>query len=203
MTKINLLPWRQERRAQRQKEYLTVLGLSGLVAAAVAFGVITYYDGLIANQNDRNAYLTAEIQALDAKIAEIAELEKKRDHLLNRKQVIEQLQANRSQMVHLFDQLVRTIPEGVRLSSIKQNGESLTLDGMAQSNARVASYMRSLEGSGWMTAPDVSIIEAKGTDKLMPYQFTLSVTLTKPKPKTDPAAAPAVTDQAAAQGGAP
>ena len=203
MTKINLLPWRQERRAQRQKEYLTVLGLSGLVAAAVAFGVITYYDGLIANQNDRNAFLTAEIQALDAKIAEIAELEKKRDHLLNRKQVIEQLQANRSQMVHLFDQLVRTIPEGVRLNSIKQNGESLTLDGMAQSNARVASYMRSLEGSGWMTAPDVSIIEAKGTDKLMPYQFTLSVTLTKPKPKTDPAAAPAVTDQAAAQGGAP
>lgn len=203
MTKINLLPWRQERRAQRQKEYLTVLGLSGLVAAAVAFGVITYYDGRIANQNDRNAFLTAEIQALDAKIAEIAELEKKRDHLLNRKQVIEQLQANRSQMVHLFDQLVRTIPEGVRLSSIKQNGESLTLDGMAQSNARVASYMRSLEGSGWMTAPDVSIIEAKGTDKLMPYQFTLSVTLTKPKPKTDPAAAPAVTDQAAAQGGAP
>ena len=203
MTKINLLPWRQERRAQRQKEYLTVLGLSGLVAAAVAFGVITYYDGLIVNQNDRNAFLTAEIQALDAKIAEIAELEKKRDHLLNRKQVIEQLQANRSQMVHLFDQLVRTIPEGVRLNSIKQNGESLTLDGMAQSNARVASYMRSLEGSGWMTAPDVSIIEAKGTDKLMPYQFTLSVTLTKPKPKTDPAAAPAVTDQAAAQGGAP
>jgi type IV pilus assembly protein PilN len=197
MTKINLLPWRQERRAQRQKEYLTVLGMSGLVAAAVAFGVITYYDGLIANQNDRNAFLTAEIQALDAKIAEIAELEKKRDHLLNRKQVIEQLQANRSQMVHLFDQLVRTIPDGVRLSSIKQNGESLSLDGFAQSNARVASYMRSLEGSGWMTAPDVSIIEAKGSDKLMPYQFTLSVTLTKPKPKTDPAA------PAAPQGGAP
>jgi len=203
MTKINLLPWRQERRAQRQKEYLTVLGLSGLVAAAVAFGVITYFDGLIANQNDRNAFLTAEIQALDAKIAEIAELEKKRDHLLNRKQVIEQLQANRSQMVHLFDQLVRTIPEGVRLSSIKQNGESLTLDGMAQSNARVASYMRSLEGSGWMTSPDVSIIEAKGTDKLMPYQFTLSVTLTKPKPKADPAAPAPVADQAAPQGGAP
>jgi type IV pilus assembly protein PilN len=202
MTKINLLPWRQERRAQRQKEYLTVLGMSGLVAAAVAFGVITYYDGLIANQNDRNAFLTAEIQALDAKIAEIAELEKKRDHLLNRKQVIEQLQANRSQMVHLFDQLVRTIPDGVRLSSIKQNGESLSLDGFAQSNARVASYMRSLEGSGWMTAPDVSIIEAKGSDKLMPYQFTLSVTLTKPKPKTDPAA-PAVADPAAPQGGAP
>ena len=203
MTKINLLPWRQERRAQRQKEYLTVLGLSGLVAAAVAFGVITYFDGLIANQNDRNAFLTAEIQALDAKIAEIAELEKKRDHLLNRKQVIEQLQANRSQMVHLFDQLVRTIPEGVRLSSIKQNGESLTLDGMAQSSARVASYMRSLEGSGWMTSPDVSIIEAKGTDKLMPYQFTLSVTLTKPKPKADPAAPAPVADQAAPQGGAP
>jgi type IV pilus assembly protein PilN len=204
MTKINLLPWRQERRAQRQKEYLTILGATGLLAAAVAFGVIKYYDGLIANQNDRNAYLTEEIKALEVKIAEIAELEKKRDHLLNRKQVIEQLQANRSQMVHLFDQLVRTIPEGVKLNTIKQNGESLTLDGVAQSSARVASYMRSLEGSGWMTAPDVSIIEAKGADKLLPFQFTLSVTLTKPKPKTDPAAAPEAPAQpAAAPGGAP
>lgn len=181
MTKINLLPWRQERRAQRQKEYLVVLGMSGLFAALIAFGVVYYFDVLIANQNDRNTYLQTEIQALDARIAEIAELEKKRNHLLNRKQVIEQLQANRSQMVHLFDQLVRTIPEGVRLDSIKQAGDKLTLAGVAQSNARVASYMRALEGSGWMTAPDVSIIEAKGADKLFPYQFSLTVTLTKPK----------------------
>jgi type IV pilus assembly protein PilN len=185
MTRINLLPWRQERRAQRQKEYLSVLAITGLVAAGIAFGVIKYYDGLIANQNDRNNYLTTEIKQLDQKIKEIEGLEKKRAHLLNRKQVIEQLQADRSQMVHLFDQLVRTIPEGIRLNSIKQAGTTLTLDGISQSNARVASYMRSLESSGWMSSPEVSIIEAKGADKLMPYQFTLKVNLTKPKPKKD------------------
>jgi type IV pilus assembly protein PilN len=189
MTRINLLPWRQERRAQRQKEYLTVLAITGLVAAGIAFGVIKYYDGLIANQNDRNNYLTAEIKQLDQKIKEIEDLEKKRAHLLNRKQVIEQLQADRSQMVHLFDQLVRTIPEGIRLNSIKQAGTTLTLDGISQSNARVASYMRSLETSGWMSGPEVSIIEAKGADKLMPYQFTLKVNLTKPKPKKEGEAA--------------
>ncbi len=185
MTRINLLPWRQERRAQRQKEYLTVLGMSGLLAAVVAFGVVKYYDGLIENQNDRNNYLKAEITQLDLKIKEIEDLEKKRAHLLNRKQVIEQLQADRSQMVHLFDQLVRTIPEGIRLNTIKQSGNVLTLDGISQSNARVASYMRALEASGWMSNPEVSIIEAKGEDKLMPYEFTLKVTLVKPKPKDD------------------
>lgn len=185
MTRINLLPWRQERRAQRQKEYLTVLGMSGLLAAAVAFGVVKYYDGLIENQNDRNNYLKAEITQLDRKIKEIEDLEKKRAHLLNRKQVIEQLQADRSQMVHLFDQLVRTIPEGIRLNTIKQSGTVLTLDGISQSNARVASYMRALEASGWMSNPEVSIIEAKGEDKLMPYEFTLKVTLVKPKPKKE------------------
>src|SRR5690606_15338206 len=137
----------------------------------------------IANQNDRNNYLKTEITQLDRKIKEIEDLEKKRAHLLNRKQVIEQLQADRSQMVHLFDQLVRTFPEGSSINSIKQAGTTLTLDGISQSNARVASYMRALEGSGWMTRPEVSIIEAKeGADKLMPYQFTLKVTLTKPKP---------------------
>ncbi|GIX34555.1 MAG: fimbrial protein [Lysobacteraceae bacterium] len=181
MTRINLLPWRQERRAQRQKEYLTVLGLSGLFAILVAFGVIQYHNALIENQTRRNDLLKNEIAQLDQKLKEIENLEKKREHLLNRKQVIEQLQADRSQMVHLFDQLVRTIPDGVRLTSIKQSGDSLTLEGLSQSNARVASYMRALESSGWMSNPQVTIIEAKSTDKLLPYQFTLTVTLTKPK----------------------
>jgi type IV pilus assembly protein PilN len=103
-------------------------------------------------------------------------------------------------MVHLFDELVRTIPDGVRLNSIKQTGEKLTLDGVAQSNARVSSYMLELEDSGWMTAPDLSIIEAKGTDKSMPYQFALTVTLKKPKKEGE--AEDEVADDAAA-GGAP
>ncbi len=181
MAKINLLPWRQERRKQRQKEFLSLLGVSAVFAVVAAFGVIKYFDTLIENQEGRNGYLRTEITALDARITEIEGLEKKRAALLARKQVIEQLQANRSQMVHLFDELVRTLPDGVRLNSIRQTGTQLTLEGVAQSNARVSSYMRNLERSGWMRNPDLSVIEAKGGDKALPYQFNLRVTLTKPK----------------------
>src|SRR5690606_37859644 len=92
----------------------------------------------------------------------------------------EQLQADRSQIVHLIDELVRTIPEGVRVTSIERNGAQLILDGVTQSNARVSSYMRNLQASGWIKNPDLKIIEAAGRDRSMPYQFTLSVTLTKP-----------------------
>ena len=99
--------------------------------------------------------------------------------------MIEQLQANRSQMVHLFDQLVRTIPDGVILTSIKQEGDKLTLEGRSQSNARVSTYMRQLEGSGWMTKPDLSVIEAKAGDAGLPYAFTLSVLLANPNAPKD------------------
>jgi type IV pilus assembly protein PilN len=180
MAKINLLPWRADRRKQRQTEYFTVLGLTAAAAALVAFGVVSYVGSLIDNQNARNAYLTTEIQALEVKIKEIEELDLQKSRLLARKQVIEQLQANRSQMVHLFDELVRTIPEGVKLASIKQAGELLTLDGTAQSNARVSSYMRNIEASEWMKQPDLTIIEAKGDDASMPYTFTLKATMSKP-----------------------
>jgi type IV pilus assembly protein PilN len=181
MAKINLLPWRLERRKQRQKEFYSMLIGAAILAVVVAFGVVQYFDHLIETQNRRNAALTSEIAQLDEKIKEIEELDKKKAQLLARKDVIEQLQANRSQMVHLFDELVRTIPDGVRLNSIKQAGDELTLDGVAQSNARVSSYMRALEGSGWMTNPDLSIIEAKGGDKAMPFVFALKVKLIKPK----------------------
>lgn len=181
MAKINLLPWRLERRKQRQKEFYTMLGATAFAALLIAFGVVKYFDALIENQNGRNTYLKNEIAQLDIKIKEIEELDKKKAGLLARKQVIEQLQASRSQMVHLFDELVRTIPDGVRLASIKQNGQVLTLEGVTQSNARVSSYMRALERSGWMSSPDLSIIEAKGTEKAMPYAFTLKVNLIQPK----------------------
>jgi type IV pilus assembly protein PilN len=180
MARINLLPWRAERRKQRQNEFYMLLGGAAVLALLLAFGIVKYFDAEIAGQNSRNAFLQQQITALDAKIKEIEELERTEARLLARKQVIEQLQANRSQMVHLFDELVRTIPEGVKLTSIKQNGATLTLDGVTQSNARVSSYMRNLESSGWMKNPELSIIEAKGGDRSMPYQFKLTVTMTKP-----------------------
>lgn len=203
MAKINLLPWRLERRKQRQKEFYTMLGATAFAALLVAFGVVKYFDSLIENQNGRNQYLTAEIAALDVKIKEIEELDKKKAGLLARKQVIEQLQASRSQMVHLFDELVRTIPDGVRLASIKQNGNILTLEGLTQSNARVSSYMRALEGSGWMRSPDLSIIEAKGTEKAMPYAFTLKVELIQPKAEGETEEGLDGVDAVSQTGGAP
>lgn len=181
MAKINLLPWRAERRQQRQKQFYTLLGVVAVAAVLAVFGVKTYYDSLIEAQQARNNYLQNEIKLVDAKIKEIDELDRKRANLLQRKQVIEELQASRSLMVHLFDELVRTIPEGVRLSSIKQAGTVLTLEGLTQSNARVSSYIRALENSGWMARPDLSIIEAKGGDRNMPYIFNLKVNLVQPK----------------------
>lgn len=180
MAKVNLLPWRAERRKVRQREFYTLLGAAAIASLLIGFLVSYYYSEQIDGQNKRNAYLTDQITLLDAKIKEIQLLDQEKDKLLRRKEVIEQLQANRSQMVHLFDELVRTIPEGVRLTSIKQDGDKLTLEGQSQSNARVSAYMRNIEASGWMTNPDLSVIEAKGDDKTLPYAFSLTLTLTKP-----------------------
>lgn len=185
MARINLLPWRAERRKHRQKEFLTMLGLSAAVAAFLAFLIISYYSAQISGQNDRNSYLQDQIAKVDLQIKEIDALDDKKRRLLARKEVIEQLQANRSQMVHLFDSLVRTIPDGVILTSLKQEGDKLTIEGRSQSNARVSSYMRTLEGSGWMTNPDLSIIEAKAGDPGLPYVFTLSVLLANPNAPKD------------------
>lgn len=180
MARINLLPWRAERRKQRQREFTMMLGLGALAGVFLWFLVNTYYNNQINGQNERNKYLQDQITQVDAKIKEIEELDKKKGRLLARKQVIEELQANRSQMVHLFDSLVRTIPDGVSLTSIKQEGDRLTLEGRSQSNARVSTYMRNLEGSGWMTKPELSVIEAKEGDPGLPYVFTLAVTLANP-----------------------
>lgn len=186
MARINLLPWRAERRKARQKEFGVMLGLAALAGILLTLLIVTIYNGRIAGQEARNQYLRDEITKVDAQIKEIDELDKKKSKLLARKEVIEQLQANRSQMVHLFDSLVRTIPDGVTLTSIKQEGEILTLNGRSQSNARVSTYMRNLEGSGWMTNPDLNIIEAKEGKPGLPYEFNLKVKLANPNaPKDD------------------
>ena len=185
MARINLLPWRAERRKQRQKEFSILLGLSALGAVLLSFLMVGYYNAQISGQNERNQYLTDQIAQVQKQIDEIKLLDEKKAKLLARKEIIEKLQANRSQMVHLFDSLVRTIPDGVILTSIKQDEDTLTLEGRAQSNARVSTYMRNLEGSGWMTKPDLSIIEAKGEDKALPNMFKLSVKLSNPNAPKD------------------
>ncbi|PPU03034.1 fimbrial protein [Xanthomonas arboricola pv. juglandis] len=212
MARINLLPWRAERRKAREREFYSMLGFAALGGVLLSVLIWFYYDAQISGQTERNAFLTAEIDKVKAQNEEIKELDKKKDRLLARKKVIEELQANRSQMVHLFDSLVRTIPDGVALTNIKQDGDILTLEGRSQSNARVSTYMRNLEGSGWMTNPDLSIIEAKSQDKAgqpagspmdtktLPYVFTLKVKLANPNEADKDGTAPA---DAQAPGAAP
>jgi type IV pilus assembly protein PilN len=185
MAKINLLPWRAERRKQRLQEFYTMLGVAGVAGVLVSLLIVVYYMGQIDAQNNRNAYLSDQIKLLDKQIAEIAELDKKKAGLLKRKQVIEELQASRSQMVHLFDELARTIADGTQITSLAQNGNDLTLLGRAQSNARVSSYMRNLDASGWMGNPDLNIIELRGSDPALPNEFSLKVKLKNPNEAKD------------------
>ena len=181
MARINLLPWRAERRKQRQKEFMTMLGATALGAVLLSFLIVNYCSRQIDGENTRISFVKDRIAEVDKQIKEIEELDQKKAKLLARKEVIEQLQSNRSQMVHLFDSLVRTIPDGVVLTSLKQDGDKLTLEGRSQSNARVSTYMRNLEGAGWMTKPELSIIEAKGGDDPgLPYTYKLTVTLANP-----------------------
>ena len=183
MARINLLPWRAERRKQREREFYIQLGSAAIAAILFVLLWMTWMDHRISNQNERNDYLQGEIKQLDERIAKIKDLEKVRERLLARKQIIEQLQANRSQMVHLFDELVKTIPASARLSGLKQTGESMSLDGVAQSNASVAEYMRNLEASPWMGHADLRKTENTHGDSRMPYVFGLDVALSKPKPE--------------------
>lgn len=181
MARINLLPWREERRKLRQNEFYAILA-GAAIAGLLVFGGIWYqYKLQIDGQNDRNLYLTQQIALLDEKIKKIEELDRRRATLIARKNVIEQLQANRWQLVRIFDDLVRTMPEGVRLTSVKASGEQLTLEGVAESNARVSSYMKNLEVANLIKDPDLAIVEAKGPDRRSRYVFTLRVTIKKPQ----------------------
>lgn len=190
MARINLLPWRAERRKQRQREFMTMLGFAAIAGVVLSALIWFYYDRQISGQEDRNTFLQTEIAKVKEQNKEIDRLDRQRDRLLARKKVIEQLQAKRSQMVHLFDALVRTIPDGLVLTALKQEGDILTLEGRTQSNARVSAYMRNLESSGWMTKPELSVIEARKPEEekdkvvgpvadisALPYVFVVKVTL--------------------------
>ncbi|MET4616102.1 type IV pilus assembly protein PilN [Stenotrophomonas sp. 2619] len=189
MARINLLPWRAERRKQRQRDFYGMLGFAAIGGLLLSLMIWFYYDRQVSGQGERNAFLQAEIDKVKEQNKEIDRLDRQKERLLARKKVIEELQAKRSQMVHLFDALVRTIPDGVVLTALKQEGDILTLQGRTQSNARVSAYMRNLESSGWMSKPELSVIEAKkpeaGKDgsgpvtdiSALPYMFEVKVTL--------------------------
>lgn len=190
MAKLNLLPWREARRQQRKKEFYAMLGAVGAVGAGIAFLAYLFVQSQLDLQDQRNARLTDEIAQLDLKIAEIKTLDEERAGLLKRKEIIESLQASRSVMVHLFDELARSTPEGVQLTGIKQAGTMITLDGVSQSPARVAQFMRNLEASPFLKEADVKFVQRAeqsspapgaarpalaGPDKDNGFQLTLSL----------------------------
>jgi type IV pilus assembly protein PilN len=185
MAKINLLPWREERRQQLTKEFYVLLGLAAAVAFLL-FGLAYYYfDQSISYQNQRNNFLTREIAQLDSQIEEIKKLEKQKANLIARQTVIEELQASRTQMVHLFDEMVKTIPNGVFLEKITQQGTKLSMEGYSQSHSRVSDYMRRLENSRWFEKIELDYIKADNTLVSHEQKFKLSVNLVNPNRKKD------------------
>ena len=175
MPRINLVPWREAERKRKRQEFGVGAVGALVIAAAIAFIVSLQMQSAIDGQNERNQYLKGEIAHLDKQIAEILELDAQKQRLLARMQVIEQLERSRPEIVHVFDQLVRTIPDGVYLTSLKQTDRRLQLKGLAQSSTRVASYMRNLDSSEWLADPALDILETKGSGDAG-SEFTLNAT---------------------------
>ena len=180
MARINLLPWREERRKQRQQEFYVMLALAAGLGLLIFGGAFLYVQKLQEHQEAANEKLRQEIAVLNQRIKKIEELEAERERLLARKNIIEQLQKNRSQIVKLFDQVVRTIPEGVYLTNLTQQGARLTLEGISESNAKVSAYMRNLENSPILRVPELSVTEESQVDGTERYRFTVVVQVRLP-----------------------
>lgn len=174
-TRINLLDWRAERRARRKQQFLSMLGLGMLASAAIVGLAWTTVSGAVSSQQERNDYLQAQINETEQKIKEIEEIEKVRNNLLARMRVIEELQASRSASVHFFDEIVNTLPEGVSIRLIKQAPEGVTIEGTAESNGRVSTYMKNLDASQWFEDPRLVVIKTSEQQKMRRGDFQLLV----------------------------
>lgn len=193
MSKINLLPWREVRRKEQLNQFIIALVVVALMAGGVWFVMHYYHQQLIDRQNDRIAYIDQQIEVVNKKIKEIKALEKEKSRLLSRMRAIEQLQGNRPLIVRLFDEIITALPEGITVTSIQQKGNSIKLQGLAQSNARVSSFMRNIDNSEWISNPDLQFIKedkkttkGKGDATEAPINaFTLSFTQVIPKTQED------------------
>lgn len=180
MTRINLLPWREELREERKKAFIQALVFVLIVAGGLVFLAGTVIDGNIDTQNARNARLQEEIQVLDGRISEIRTLEQQRRDLLARMQVIQNLQGNRPVIVRIFDELVQTLADGVFYNSLRVAGTGVSLEGVAESNARVSALMRNLDGSEWFVNPNLRGLREAPEFGSQASRFTLTVTQTLP-----------------------
>ena len=180
ITSINLLPWREELRQEQKKQFITMAVMTALLALAV-WGLIHFQmQSKIDYQLSRNNYMTNEIKKLDEEIKEIRELQKVRRSLIERMEVIQDLQASRPSIVHLFTEIVSSVPNGVYLESLTQTGSNLLINGEAESNARVSTYMRNLSASDWLKDPNLTVIEIEDITVNRISTFTLTVKQTSP-----------------------
>lgn len=187
--RVNLLPHREERRKRGRQHFAVLAGLTAVLGLVIVGAGYLYVARLITTQDERNTFLKSEIAKLDKEIAEIKKLKDEIAALLARKQIIETLQADRAQTVHLLDQLVRQMPEGVYLKSVKQRGLGVNLVGYAQSNARVSTLMRNIESSPWLAAPKLVEIKATTVNKKRLSEFNMNLAVKRAQLKD--AAAPA------------
>ena len=163
MPRINLLPWREGQRKERKLAFLVALGVAALAAGVASFAAYLLYGSMIESQEHRNQQLRVEIKTLDKQIEEINNLEVAKQKFIARMEIIEKLQRSRPEIVHVFDEIVRTLPEGVYLTGVKQTDKRLKFDGIAQSSTRVSSFMRNLDGSRWLRNPELEVVQtAKG-----------------------------------------
>jgi type IV pilus assembly protein PilN len=166
MPRINLLPWREEQRRERKLHFMVALGGATVVALAFAFVAYLMLGSMISSQQARNDRLRLEIRNLDKQIEEINSLESAKQKFIARMEIIEKLQRSRPEIVHVFDQIVRTLPDGVYLTGIKQNDKRLKFEGVAQSSTRVSTFMRNIDSSEWMKNPELEVVEAKKGETL-------------------------------------
>lgn len=188
MIRVNLLPHRQIRREAKQREFGLMALFSAIAASAIVFMAYTIINGRVESQVERNHRLDTAIVKLDKEIADIKDLKDQISAMLERKQVVENLQTNRSQAVVVFDELSRQLPEGMYLKTVKQQGNVITIEGVADTNARVATLVRNFNGSNWMESPALVEIKAVTAGALKQNVFTLKVNLKVPKAETEDAA---------------
>ena len=172
MPRINLLPWREEERKERKLAFTVALGVSALAAGVVTFAVYLMFGSMIDGQERRNEELRVEIKKLDKEIEEINNLESSKQHFIARMEIIEKLQRSRPEIVHVFDEIVRTLPDGVYLTGVKQTDKRFKFEGVAQSSTRVSSFMRNIDSSEWLRNPELEVVQT-GKDKGPGSSFTL------------------------------
>ena len=176
MTKLNLLPWRELRRKEQDRQLISAGGFTWVLMALVIFYAHLHVSALIDNQKKRNEFLKEEIAKVDKQIEEIKQLKKQRQALIARMNIIHRLQGDRTQIVHVFDELVQQLPEGIYFTRLDQKGKVFSVDGTAQSNARVSALMRNLDSSDWFTNPVLKVINVKDSGGDRVSNFQLSVT---------------------------